>query len=366
MMLNPYYRKGLYLFLVLCCIVSGFSFRGKYSTTSYPFAIPSYFPKVPVNSLQVTVDGASLGRFLFYDPILSRDSTISCASCHKQAVAFGDSNIAFSKGIGGTLQKRNTPPLFNLLWSPGFFWDGRAADIESQVSHPLRQHDEMNMQWSEVVNRLRSSKFYRAKFRQVFGSDNIDSTLISDAIGQFERTIISCNSKYDRVLQGRSAFSEDESKGFVLINDMTKGDCLHCHTTDSDPLGTTFAFSNNGLDTNLNPLLYKDKGRGGITNITSDYGKFKIPSLRNVGLTAPYMHDGRFKTLEEVLNFYSDGVNMCANIDSKMEFANQHGTHLTSLEKKQIIAFLHTLTDSALIYDKRFSNPFVKISVAHN
>lgn len=342
-------------------LIANLSFKESKRPTRYPFYLPYYFPAMPVSkSRPLTAEGVQLGRYLFYDPILSRDSTISCSSCHRQEAAFSDAPNKFSKGRNGILQKRNTPPLFNLAWAPFLFWDGKASGIENQISHPLRQQDEMNMEWDIAVMRLERNNFYKNKFTEVYGNRPIDSDLIANAIGQFERTIISYRSKYDRVLQGTDVFTEDEKQGFDLVNDMTKGDCLQCHTTNSDPFGTTFKLSNNGLDTVLIAENYKDKGRGGVTGLISDYGKFKIPSLRNVAITAPYMHDGRFNTLEEVLDFYSEGVNNCANIDSKMELAYKHGAHLSSKEKRQIIVFLHTLTDSALISDKNFSNPFLE------
>ena len=351
-------KKLLALFIVFVTIAG---FAGKHSPAPYDFPELKYFPEMPAPaSNPVTVEGAELGRFLFYDPILSFDRTLSCASCHKQEAAFSDAPNAFSKGNGGSMMKRNTMPLFNLAWYPAMFWDGKAVSIEEQVFHPVRSHDEMNLQWTVATKRISASRFYRAKFRSAFGEQEIDSILIAKAIAQFERTLISWRSKYDRVLQGKAVFTKDEYDGFILMNDMTKGDCLHCHTTDADPLGTTLTYSNNGLDMITDPLSYKDKGRGNITGKVSDHGKFKIPSLRNIALTAPYMHDGRFRTLEDVLDFYSEGVNVCANIDSKMGLAHRKGVRLASDEKRKIIRFLHTLTDSAFITDPAFSDPFVK------
>jgi cytochrome c peroxidase len=182
--------------------------------------------------------------------------------------------------------------------------------------------------------------------------------LIAKAIGQFLRTLISYQSKFDRSLAGKEHLGKDEFEGLVLMNDMTKGDCLHCHTTDSDMLGTIRTFSNNGLDNINDPMQYPDKGLGGITGNPADYGKFRIPSLRNVALTAPYMHDGRFATLEEVMDFYSEGVHQSVNIDSKMGLAHQGGVRLTPDEKRKIIAFLNALTDSVFIRNPEFSNPF--------
>ncbi len=314
---------------------------------------------MPVSdSNPVTLEGVDLGRHLFYDPILSIDSNLSCAGCHKQEAAFSDAPNRFSKGFNNAHLNRNTLPLFNLAWYTSFFWDGKAISLEEQVFHPVREHDEMNMKWSIAINRINRSKYYVPKFEAAFGAGAIDSMLVAKAIAQFERTLLSYRSKYDRVLSGEGIFTKDETDGFVLMNDMTKGDCLHCHTTDADALGTTLKFSNNGLDTASGYMSYKDKGRGFISGKIYDNGKFKIPSLRNVALTAPYMHDGRFKTLKEVLDFYSEGVKPNINIDSKMEYAHQGGVHLSSDEKRKIIAFLMTLTDSAFISDPTFSNPY--------
>jgi cytochrome c peroxidase len=172
------------------------------------------------------------------------------------------------------------------------------------------------------------------------------------------RTLISNQSKYDEVITNKNKFTKTELEGFVLVNDQTKGDCLHCHTTDGNALGTTIGFSNNGLDSMPNPINFADKGLGAISKNLRDNGKFKIPSLRNIALTNPYMHDGRFKTLEEVLDFYSEGLKQSATLDPKMEFVHQGGAHLTGEEKHSIIAFLKTLTDTVFIHNTEYSNPF--------
>lgn len=328
--------------------------------TPYVFPDLKFFPKMPQSPANpVTIEGVDLGRHLFYDPLLSKDRDMSCGTCHKQENAFSDANNTFSKGNKGLLTSRNTMPLFNLAWYSAFFWDGRAKTIEEQVFHPVKDPKEMNLNWSDATERVKKSKFYVAKFKAAFGTQQIDSVLITKAIGQFLRTLISSNSKFDRVLLRLDSFTKDESAGFGLMNDMTKGDCLHCHTTDADALGTTGVFSNNGLDNVSDPKMYKDFGYGGFTKKERDNGRFKIPSLRNVALTAPYMHDGRFETLEEVLDFYNEGVQKSVNIDSKMGLAHQGGVRLTALEKKQVIAFLNTLTDSVFISNPKFSNPFL-------
>lgn len=347
------------VFLFLFCILLMLGFVDGPPTTPYVFPVLPTFPEMPLSLTNpVTTQGVELGRYLFYDPILSKDSTMNCASCHKQKHAFSDAPNTFSKGQNNMTMKRNTLPLFNLAWYPAFFWDGRAATLEQQVLLPVRTHEEMNLNWNTAANRIAAQPFYRNQFKRLYGNAAIDSTLISKVIAQFLRTLISYQSKYDRVFLKQARYTAEEYEGYVLMNDMTRGDCLHCHTTDSDGLGTTTTFSNNGLDNVSVADDYPDAGLGNTTKKKSDNGKFKIPSLRNIALTAPYMHDGRFKTLEEVLDFYSEGVKQCINIDSKMEFAHIGGARLTTTEKKSIIAFLKTFTDSSFISNPAFSNPF--------
>lgn len=347
--------------LVVLVLIAGavLSFR-KEKDEPYSFPELALFPTMPVaDENPVTKAGAELGRHLFYDPILSRDSNISCGTCHKQEAAFSDAPLQYSKGFGGALMARNTMPLFNLAWYPVMFWDGRGGTIEEQVFHPVRTHNEMNLQWQVAVKRIRKNRFYKPMFRAAFGRKKIDSVLIAKAIAQFERTLISYNSKYDSVLRKQAYFSKAELKGFELMNDMSMADCLHCHSTDSDPVGTKLGFSNNGLDDVQNPDDYTDKGLGAITGKKEDNGKFRIPSLRNIAATAPYMHDGRFKTLKEVLDFYSEGVHAAANVDSKMGAAHKGGVQLTEDEKYFIISFLNTLTDSVFLKNPAYSNPFI-------
>lgn len=349
------YRKIATL-LLLC--ITATSFR-KEEDKPYFLNTPPLFPEMPAaEDNPLTVAGVDLGRHLFYDPILSRDSTLACASCHHQQYAFSDAPNRFSKGFKGELLSRNTMPLFNLAWYPSLFWDGRGGSIEQQVFHPVRTHNEMNLEWTVAVERIRKSNFYKKKFSNAFSKKRIDSVLIAKAIAQFERTILSYNSKYDSVLRHETNFTKAELKGYELMNDMSMADCLHCHTTDSDPVGTKLGFSNNGLDDIHDLNDYPDKGLGAITGNPEDIGKFRIPSLRNIALTAPYMHDGRFRTLKEVLDFYSEGVHTSINVDSKMGFAHQGGVQLTEDEKYFIITFLSTLTDSVLINNPNFSNPF--------
>ncbi len=353
-------------FIVIVAVLSFLSslFLGnskKGELTPYQFPKPIAFPVIPQNPENlVTVEGAELGRFLFYDKILSKDNTISCATCHKQEFAFSDGGRQFSTGINSIQQKRNTPALFNLAWYPALFWDGRAKSIEEQVFFPVRDHSEMGLDWITATERINQSKFYRKKFELVFGKKEIDSVMIANAIAQFERTLISYNSKFDRVLRREDKLTKEELRGYEIMNDQSMADCLHCHSTDANALATSLKFSNNGLDGVDKVTNFKDKGLGGISKKDADFGKFKIPSLRNIGLSAPYMHDGRFKTLREVIDFYSEGLKKSVTIDSKMTRIHKGGVRLSEYDKNCLEAFLITLTDSVFISSEEFSNPFLK------
>ncbi len=326
--------------------------------TPYPMPRLPFFPGMPYTDNPPTVAGARLGRFLFYDSMLSADGSFSCASCHRQEAAFSDGPRRFSVGLYGDTMARNTMPLFNLAWYPALFWDGRAASLEEQVFHPVRAREEMNLAWSEAARRVRASAFYRPLFRAAFGDVRVDSLSIARAIAQFERTLISCNARYDRVFRGEAWFTAEEYRGFVLMNDQTRGDCLHCHTTDADALGTTARFGNNGLDAVADDAPFPDPGMGAVTGRAGDEGRFRIPSLRNLAFTAPYMHDGRFATLDEVISFYSDGVHPSRTLDAKMQYARRGSMKLTGYERSCIKAFLLTLSDSSFVADPAFGNPF--------
>jgi cytochrome c peroxidase len=310
---------------------------------------PPFFPPLPGNSERtVTREAVALGRKLFHDPILSPNLDLSCSSCHKQKFAFGDST-RITIALDGSATQRNVPPLMNLSWYEAFGWDGRAPTIEDQVLIALRE--EHGIDWSNILSRIESTESYHEAFYEAYGNAPLDSTQIADAIAQFLRTLVSYRSKYDRVLAMQEQFTEDEYRGFVLVNDQSMADCLHCHVTDAHALGTTGGFSNNGLDD-----LPTDPGLSRVTNDPRDMGRFKIPTLRNVGVTAPYMHDGRFATLEEVLDHY-EHVKDGPTVDPKMAAGTRKGIKLTRDERCQIIAFLHTLTDTVFLNDPSFATP---------
>ena len=311
----------------------------------------------PINTF--TVEGVNLGRKLFYDPVLSADSSLSCSRCHNIGHAFSDT-VQFSIGIDGLPGKRNAMPIFNLAYEPyqnGFFWDGRAMTLEDQALIPIQDPVEMHELLPDVIMKLSHSKFYPDLFYLAFGIDSISPEFVGYALAQFTKSIVSAGSHYDHVAAHDTFFTDLEAKGNELFNLPDGGDCFHCHGIN-DGLFTDYQYRNNGLD---NAVYYTDFADGGyalITGDTADYGKFKTPSLRNVELTAPYMHDGRFQTLEEVLDFYSEGVHDTPFTDNFMQFAYQGGVQLTADEKAAIIAFLKTLTDKDLRDKAEYQNPF--------
>ncbi len=336
-----------------------------FDTTHYTIKKPNnIYPEMIVPSDNLTTyEGVELGRRLFYDPILSSDSTMSCGSCHKQEFAFTDGN-AVSKGVTQMFGRRSSMSLVDIGYmDKGLFWDGRSISLEAQALLPVEDPIELHENWANVEAKLRRHPTYPEYFRKAFGIQNskeITKELVAKAIAQFERTIVSTgNTKYDRFRNGEiDAFDDDEYAGYVLYfnADQFKPDaqCGHCH---SGALLTDNRYINNGLDVVANLESFIDKGRGAVSNDISDNGRFRIPSLRNVMLTAPYMHDGRFKNIDQVINHYFSGGNYAENIDPLMiQLKNQ--PKLLPNERLQLIAFLNTLTDTSLINNKAYSNPF--------
>jgi cytochrome c peroxidase len=331
-------------------------FIGSYEPTPYSLQIPQGFPQmvIPENN-PMTVEGVFLGRKLFYEEMLSADNTMSCATCHLQANAFADPRRV-SVGITGAEGTRNAMALINMGWERFFFWDGRSATLEDQIFEPIRNPIEMNDTWPNVERKLRASSEYRDLFHKAFGTPGIDSVRAVKAMAQFIRTMISGNSKFDKVVRGEMSFTSSEANGFDLFmrdkdenNNISGGDCFHCH---GPILMAKQLISNNGLD-----ATFADPGKGGVTNDPNDMGKFKTTTLRNIELTAPYMHDGRFNTLDEVINHYSTGLQLSPTIDPLMKFAADGGVGLTPQEKIDIKNFLLTLTDWDFINNPDFSDP---------
>jgi cytochrome c peroxidase len=351
-----------FIFLGLLVFVSCKKDNVGYEPTPYDLEIPSHFPTMIIpEDNPMTVEGVALGRELFYEELLSGDNTQSCGDCHAPSSAFSDPN-QFSTGIDGVQGTRNSMALINLGWNTSFFWDGRSKTLEEQILEPVINPVEMHETWPNAVAELNQSQEYRNMFYRAFGESEIDSVMVSKAIAQFIRTMISGKSKYDVMYKSENnltltsdeqsiyqTVTPEEWAGYDLFKSLNGADCFHCH---NGPLMQVQKFSNNGLD-----AVFTDLGRGAITGNPADNGKFKVPTLRNIAYSAPYMHDGRFSTLDEVINHYSHGINMSATIDPNIEFASQGGVQLDAFEKDLLKKFLLTLTDDSFINNPDFQDP---------
>ena len=344
------YSKLTYILLIIALyacqkdipIVEPFSYNPNYLELDIPKGFP--LPHIPENN-PMTLEGVALGKKLFYDPILSGNNTMSCANCHFQSKAFSDPS-QFSIGIEGILGNFNASALINLAWNTSNFWDGRSPTLEDQAFSPITSFIELHSSnWNEISNKIMTNKQYKILFREAFNTETIDSTHIVKAIAQFERTLISGDSKFDKFLDYRAILNPSELRGKEIFN-TEKGDCFHCH---SYPLFTSNEFHNNGLDIDSE----MKQGRFNVTNDINDKGKFKSPSLRNIELTAPYMHDGRFQTLEEVVEHYNFGGHNSSTIDPLMKKVGI-GLGLNTQDKLDLINFLKTLTDTSFINNKEF------------
>jgi cytochrome c peroxidase len=329
-----------------------------YQPRAYPLAQPpGFLPMVEPADNPTTVAGVALGRQLFYDPILSADHSISCGTCHQPALAFTDGR-ARSQGIQGRTGQRSSPSLFNVgFYYDGIFWDGRSPSLEAQALHPVTDPSEMGNDWATVLNRLRTHPDYPAAFRAAFGIEHtqeLDSLLVGKALAQFQRTLVSADSKFDRWLRGEIQLSPSEERGRLIFFDADypntpMAECNHCH---ADPLLTDLSYANNGLDYAPGPDDFSDPGRGAVTGKPADHGKFRVPTLRNIALTAPYMHDGRFATLEEVVDHYNQGGAYALNVNP-----NVRPLGLTPADQADLVAFLKTLTDTTALRKKEYQHP---------
>jgi cytochrome c peroxidase len=345
-------------FFLLFCTVSLllFSCEKEPTTTPYNFQVPEGFipPNLPADN-PMTVEGVDLGRRLFYDPILSKDNMQSCADCHVQSFGFTDDGLQFSTGVDGLQGNRNSMAIINLAWNTSFFWDGRSVDLEHQIFGPVTNPLEMNISWPEVEAKLNGNATYKDLFKKAFDIDQIDSVHVSKAIAQFLRSIVSGNSKFDKFVRQEVSLTTSEMNGLTIYN-TEQGDCFHCHTL-SNGLGTDNSFKNNGLDDDASMT---DMGRMDVTGLASDKGKFKVPTLRNIELTAPYMHDGRFATLADVVDHYDMGGVESSTVDPLMKHtagSANPGLNLTAQEKLDLIAFLRTLTDQDFVNNTAYSHP---------
>ncbi len=307
---------------------------------SYELALPPGFPMpdIPEDNL-LTLARVALGRELFYDPILSQDSTVSCASCHKQSLAFADS-LPISPGVGGRLGLRNSPTLANVAYLEQLNKDGGVAKLGLQPIVPIEDHNEMNLSILEAARRLNRQAAYRDLFRKAYADEATPFT-ITRGLASFMRTMISGNSRYDRYRQGEEGtLSEGERKGMLLFGS-ARTKCSGCHAGFNF---TDNSFRNNGLYDS-----YQDPGRMRVTGLPQDEGSFRVPTLRNIALTAPYMHDGSLPSLRAVIEHYDSGG---SNHPNKSRFIEPLG--LSEEEKENLILFLEALTDSSFITNPAF------------
>jgi cytochrome c peroxidase len=347
--------------------------------TPYRLTISRFFPRpaLPLDN-PLTVEGVELGRLLFHDPRLSRNNSQSCASCHQAEAAFTDAGKRFSLGAEGQAGHRNAMPLFNLAWKSSFFWDGRAPTLREQVLQPIQNPIEMHETLTNVMAKLQSSRSggrqsansdsgsdqrrltsaatdeidYPAHFARAFGTPDITADRLARALEQFLLTQVSHDSKFDRTLNGQAKLTAEEQRGFELFHTeydprrrQFGADCFHCH---GGPLFRSQSFANNGLDAEP-----RDLGRFLVTGLPGDKGKFAVPSLRNVAATAPYMHDGRFATLEEVIEHYATGVKRSATLDPNLAKHPAGGVPLSANDQRALVAFLRTLTDEQFVAPRR-------------
>lgn len=343
--------------------------------TPYIIKIPGHFPQqlnIPSDN-PMTVEGVALGRYLFYDGRLSGrtdpDSLMSCANCHIQANSFvcGINNPKYINGhpfgITGILTPHFMLPMINLVWTDrGYLWNGsvsaenpspQSRTLEDLVWMGIVAPHEMHGDTNRTKALIQSIKGYPGLFKKAFGSETVTIKNTGKAIAQFVRTLISANSKFDRYMKGEVQLSENERKGFVLFMTEQGGDCFHCHGGDGNPLFTTNLFYNNGKDSLFNDL----RDRYHFTMNPADIGAYKAPTLRNLAFTAPYMHDGRFQTLDEVIDFYSSGLVWSPSISPLMHHIATHGVQLLPQQKADLKAFLWTLTDSSFVTNPAFGRP---------
>lgn len=324
--------------------------------TLYKVNLPNSLPPPALpDDNPLTVEGVALGNKLFFDKQLSGDGSMSCGSCHNQEFAFTDEDKALSEGIRGLNGKRNSMPIFNLAWHKEFFWDGRASSLREQVLMPIQDELEMDETLENVVAKVSADADYPPMFEAAFGSEEVTEFKISLAMEQYLHSIISGESKYDRVRAGQESFTAEEQRGFELFfterdpnNSSIQGaDCFHCH---GGALLTNNEYMNNGLESESE---WTDLGRFEVTQLEVDKAKFKVPSLRNIEVTPPYMHDGRFNSLEEVVEHYNSGIQESPTLDPNMH-SIKDGMNLSDEDKAALIAFMKTMTDNAYLNNTEY------------
>ncbi len=301
--------------------------------------VPEGWPD-PVYDKKISEEGFELGKKLFYDPNLSRDGSTSCANCHLSFTGFTHVDHALSHGIEDRIGTRNSPVIINLAWNSTFHWDGGVNHLEMQAINPIQHPNEMDSKLEDVLEYLNASKEYRTMFFNAFGDSTASTPLMLRAFGQFTASLVSSNSLYDKVKRGEAEFSEQQASGYRLFQQ-------HCAACHAEPLFNTNSFESNGLpiDTTLN-----DVGRFKITTNPKDSLKFRVPTLRNIEFTRPYMHDGRFETLREVMDHYTSIDTENRHLSSGLK----QPIPISDNEKKDLISFLKTLTDKEFLYNPRF------------
>lgn len=321
----------------------------EYQNIPLVFEIPSNFPPLAydVANNPPTEKGFELGKKLFYDGRLASDGIVSCGFCHIQADAFTHHGHTFSHGVDDAIGTRNTPPIQNLAYQATFMYDGAASHLDLQPIIPFTSPVEMNGNFSDVIIMMKADATYQKLFKIAFTDGQINAENMLKALGQFMVMVTSSNSRFDKFRRNETGgiLSQQEQAGYILFNQK----CASCHATD---LFTDNSFRNNGLQ--VNPAI-NDIGRYRVTELDQDLHKFKVPSLRNIEKTAPYMHDGRLFTLEAVMEHYNSGVVNSNTLDPLLKTNGKLGIPTTEVEKTQIIAFLKTLTDTQYLTDKRFS-----------
>lgn len=309
------------------------------------FVKPTYFPKPIYNFLNnpLTKEKIELGRVLFYDPLLSANNQISCASCHSPYNSFAHTDHDLSHGINDQIGLRNAPALMNLAWHSSFMWDGAVNHLDVQALAPITHPKEMGETINGVVSKLRADDLYKKLFWKAYRDSSITGEQVLKALSQFQLTLVSANSKYDRVKLGKERFTDQEKNGYQIF-------LKHCNSCHTEPLFSNYSYANNGLptDTTLN-----DYGRYEVTKDARDSLKFKVPTLRNLSFTYPYMHDGRFKKLNQVINHYNNGITPGKTLSQEL----RSPIRLNSNEKTDLIAFLLTLDDKEFVFNERFAYP---------
>ena len=330
---------------VLCALCALVVVIGDALTSEQPVDIPP-----PVYTLPVSTNDSALrelGRMLFYDTVLSVDGSTSCATCHQQFSAFSHIDHALSHGVEGRIGRRNVPALQNLAWQTSYMWDGAIEHLDMQALSPLTGHDELGEMLPNVLDKITRSAFYAPRFVSAFGSDTVSIPRIITALGRFGASLVSMNSRYDRFRRSLDSLTTNELRGYKLFQ-------LHCNTCHTEPLFTNNTFVSSGLPADS---MLNDSGRYRVTHDVLDMYRFRVPSLRNIAVTHPYMHDGRFKRLRDVMAFYADPSRHASHADPRIGGIGV----LNDAARKDIIAFLLTLTDDEFLRSPQHADPFTAI-----